>query len=220
MSLFGDVGSGAAAGSSFGPWGAVIGGAAGLAKGLLGNSAAKKKNRLLGQGIDEQAAFGREGGRDVNNAVTTLGASRPDIAGSRGQFMTSLRGLPQISGPITASRAFKGGAAASNAGAAGYGGNMADLFARIRAPQTQSVNDSVMLGHLGTDLDAVSRRAASADFINKLKVGKVQENPWLSLGTDVLRNVGKYGMTNGFGSGNINPVTISGPAANGGYKYP
>ncbi|KIQ21547.1 hypothetical protein [Xanthomonas campestris] len=65
-------------------------------------------------------------------------------------------------------------------GIADYGSSVANLMARIDAPQQQRQREAIESAQLGTDLGMIGRRSANDDFLTKLKLQSVRPNPWLA----------------------------------------
>lgn len=172
--------------------GLTIGGS--LVSSLAGASAQRRRNNVLAGGIREQDRAGIDASNAVNSALSDIGVSTPDVAGYRGQFMAALRGMPQVQGPVTASRAFKTGATAANSTVAADGARLADVFARIKAPTEQRVAEALRLRRAGGQLQDINRAAASKDFLTQLRAQSIQPNALTQILGGVAQNAGTSGL--------------------------
>lgn len=163
---------------------------------LGGASAARKQNALLAQGQRSQNVAGMQSAGVLGDAITQLGRSRPNPAAEQASFSAAL-GPESVSGPPTASRAFRNSAAGATAGARGYGSDLAGLFARIRAPGLQRRDESYALTEAGNALRPIQMRAQDDAFMTELRAGMKQPNPWLGLLSNGLQNAGGYMIRQG-----------------------
>jgi len=170
---------------------------AGTILGVAGDiAAARRRNRILSEGQRTQSRAGMETSGTMGDFLTQLRGSMPNPAAERGAFSSAL-GHPGISAPITGSARFRGDAAGATTGAQGYGGDMADLLARIRAPGLQRQGESQTLIRMGDALRPIQARAQDEDFLTQLRAGSVQSDPWLQLAGQGLSNVGSYYLGQG-----------------------
>ncbi len=159
-----------------------------------GASAARKKNNILGQGIREQDRAGMESTALTSDFLNRMRGTVYNPAAERAAFSSSLTG-PAVSGPGGAQ--FRADAAGATTGAQGYGGRMADLFARIRAPQAQRRQESELMMELGNQLRPIQMRSQDAAFLANLRAGQKQANPWLQMLGQGLSQAGGYMVENG-----------------------
>jgi hypothetical protein len=164
-----------------------------LITGLGQASAARKKNAILAEGQREQSRAGGEAAGVIGNFMDQLRASRATPEVERGAFNGVLQG-PAVSGPMTASRQFRGDARAATTGAQAYGGQMADWLARLRAPGLQRQRESQMMAETGNALRPIQMRSANDDFMTQFRAGQVKENPLYAIAGQGLSNIGKAGM--------------------------
>lgn len=179
-----------------------------LLGGLNNASAQRRQNSILAQGSRQQNRAGMESAGVMGDFLTQLRGSRPDAGAERGAFTAAL-GNPTITGPPTASSRFRADAAGATAGTQGYGRQLADLFARIRAPGLQRQNESEAMVRMGDALRPIQVRAQDDEFLTQLRAGMKQPNPWLGMLGSGLSNMGQYLIANG------NPkstLTRGGPA--------
>lgn len=161
---------------------------------LNGAAAARKKNAILGEGMRQQDRAGMEASNITADFINQLRRSAPNPAVERGAFTTAL-GSPTISGPGGAR--FRADAANVGGTTQRYGGQLADLFARIRAPQLQHQSEAEMLMGLSNALRPVQLRAQNDAFLTNLRAGMKQPNPWLGLLGQGLSQAGSYMVANG-----------------------
>ena len=176
--------------------GAGVSFAGNLLSGLNKASAARKQNRTLAAGTRAQNRAGMESAGVMGDFLTQLRNSAPNPAVERGAFNASL-GNPGVAAPATGSARFRADAAGATAGAQGYGRNLADLFARIRAPQLQRQDESELLLNMSNALRPIQARAQDDQFLTQLRAGMQQPNPWIGLLGQGLSSAGKYAVANG-----------------------
>lgn len=185
--------------------GAAVAGGGQLLGALNNAAAARKKNSILTKGTREQSRAGMEATRTTGDFLSQLRGSAPNPAAERGAFTGAL-GAPSISAPMTGSAQFRNDAAGATAGARAYGGNLADLFSRIRAPQLQRQQEGQTIVGMGDALRPITNKAQDDDFLTNLRAGQVQANPWVGLLAGGLNQAGNYMMANG-GSGSAAPTS-------------
>ena len=168
-----------------------------LLGGFADLKAAKKKNSLAAQNVQEQDRFAGQASQLVGQATRDIGASRPDIAGYTQQFAGALRGMPTVQGLPTAPQAFGQRAAAANSMNAADNGRLAQVFARVTAPAAQRQREGFRMAQLGNDTANLGAQAQARDFINQLRIGQVRANPLMKLGGDLLSNAGSSGIASG-----------------------
>jgi hypothetical protein len=168
--------------------GAMVGGQ--LAGGLNQTSALRRQNRILAEGSRQQSRAGMEATGAVGDFLSQLRASAPNPAAERGAFNATLNGGPAVAGPGGAQ--FRADAAGRTSGAQGYGRNLADLFARIRAPGLQRQEESILMGRLGDTLRPIEQRAGDDAYLTNLRAGQQQPNPWIGLLGQGASNWGNY----------------------------
>ncbi len=156
-----------------------------------GAAAAAKRNNYLTQGAREQSRAGMEAAGTTGDFLTQLRAMNYNPAAERAAFTGAL-GTPGVVAPMTGSARFRSDAAGATAGAQGYGRNLADLFARTRAPQQQRQGESQLLVRMGDALRPIQAQAHDDEFLTNLRAGSVQANPWQQLAGQGLSSLGSY----------------------------
>jgi hypothetical protein len=166
--------------------------AAGTGLGILGGqSAARKKNRILGEGSREQTRAGGEAAGTLAGFIEQLRSSTPTPGAERGAFTGAMAG-PAVSGPMTASRQFQGDARGATTATRAYGTKMADWLARMRAPGLQRQRENELLVNAGNAIRPITSRAQDEDFMTQYRAGNVKENPLYGLAGQGLQGVGNY----------------------------
>jgi hypothetical protein len=178
-----------AAGTALSVGGSVLGA-------LNGAAAARKKNGILTNGTREQDRYGMEATRATGDFLQQLRGSRANPAPERAAFTGAL-GAGSVGGLPTASSRFRSDAAGATNATQGYGRNMADLFARIRAPQLQRQNENEMMVGLGNTLKPIQMQSQDSQFLTNLRAGMTQPNPWLNLLSQGMQQGGNYMVANG-----------------------
>jgi len=178
-------------GTAGGPVGAAVSGVGALLGGLGAASAARKKNRILAEGQREQMRAGGEAAGTLGTFIDQMRRSTPDAGVERGAFTGAIHG-PAISGPMTASRQFQTDARGATAATQGYGNQMADWLARLRAPGLQRQRESELLTNAGNALKPIQMRSANQDFMTQFRAGQVKEDPLYGLLGKGLQGVGNY----------------------------
>lgn len=187
---------------------AVLAAVGGGATYVSQKQAADKQDDILGAQIRQQSARQDEADKSVNQLLANRTTS--DAANERGN--ASAQYLQQVrAAQGAASNGLRQAGAVSDAyqqqsndaalGIADYGANVANLMARIDAPQQQRQREAIESAQLGTDLGLIGRRAAADDFLAKLKIQGVQPNPWLAIGGSVASGLGQGMAAGGWGTG-------------------
>lgn len=166
---------------------AVLAAVGGGASYVSQKQAADKQDDMLGAQIRQQSARQDEADKSVNQLIANRTTS--DAANERGNASTQY--LQQVrAAQGTASNGLRQAGAVSDAyqqqsndaalGIADYGANVANLMARIDAPQQQRQREAIEGAQLGSDLGLIGRRAAGDDYLAKIKMQGVRANPWLA----------------------------------------
>jgi hypothetical protein len=169
---------------------------------LVNNAnAVKRRDRLLVQGMREQDRAGQETASEFGSLADLLRRSRPDVQGSRAQFASALRGTPRVGGPMTASAAFRGDAAGTNAGLDARSAWLAELAGQMQAPQLQQVHDNEAVNRSGERMGLIRSRAAGQDFLTQLRASMTQPNPYNAIAAGWWRQTGQNLGSLGGGGG-------------------
>lgn len=177
--------------------GAALVGAGNLVSALPGASAARRQNRILADGVRQQDRAGMESAATMSDFLSQLRASRANPAPERAAFTGAMVGAPGVSALPTASKRFRNDAATATADARGYGNTLADLFARIRAPNLQRQREGEVAMDAGNALRPIQMRAQDDEFLTNLRAGQVQANPWTQMLGQGLSRAGSYAIANG-----------------------
>lgn len=167
---------------------------------------AKKQDRALATSIRNQAGKQRQADARVNDEITKLEGSTAE--NQRVKNLTAYTdALRKRAGEMTAgltpaigSAAFQSDAAGAVDGVKRYADDSAGLMARIDAPAYQRRDEATGYGKLATDIGIISREADGQAFLDKLRLDRIRENPWLNALADIGMGVAGSGMT-GFGAG-------------------
>jgi hypothetical protein len=155
--------------------------------------AARKQNRETRKGIATQQNIQTQADYALNELLDGRATSAPDIAGERGNFMSQLRAnsAPQDSSLPIGSAAYRAGTAKANTGAQNYGGQLADLFARIQAPGRQRQNEAIQNSRLNDDFAGLARKSSGERFLTNMRVNSITPNPWVDMAAGLAKNAGQ-----------------------------
>lgn len=169
----------------------------------------KKQDRALAASIRNQSTKQRAADARVNEEITKLEGSTAenqrvknlnaytDALRKRAGEMTA--GLT----PAIGSAAFQTDAAGAVDGVNRYADENANLMARIDAPAYQRRDEATGYGKLATDIGVISREADGQAFLDKLRLDRIRENPWLNALADIGMGAVSGGMTGGKGVSKI-----------------
>lgn len=169
----------------------------------------KKQDRALATSIRNQASKQRQADARVNEEITKLEGSTAenqrvknlnaytDALRKRAGEMTA--GLT----PAIGSAAFQTDAASAADGVRQYADDNASLMARIDAPAYQRRDEAKGQGVLATDLSLIGREAEGQAYLDKLRLERIRENPWLNAIADIGIGVAGSGLGGGKGVSKI-----------------
>lgn len=166
------------------------------------NQAVKKQDRVLAEGIRQQAKVQKRGNERLNETLGDLERSRPggEQAGALEQYHRALQGTEQQAKAGQAiqglSEAYDSATSAGTKNAQGRVGNIADLLSRLDAPGLQRQREGFGVADLGSNLGALGREAQGIDYLARMKAQNVRRNPYL----DVLA-AGLNSYAGGYGGG-------------------
>lgn len=193
----------------------LLGAGGGLVSAYGANQQARQQDKIAAQGIRSQAARQREADALVNQTIRQQGQSSPDgyQQSAMDQYMEQLR---RTSGAATEGLSPTGAvsnrfltAAQSAAGdIADYGTNRAGILSRIDAPNRQRDAEGIAFGRLGSDLNPIRMGSQSDEYLTRLRMQNVRQNPWLGVLSGVLGSA----ATMDFGGGGGAPTTYGGQA--------
>jgi hypothetical protein len=157
---------------------AIVASAGSAIEALNNAAAARNKNKILTRGTREQDRAGMDATRTTGDFLQQLRGTAVNPAAERGLFSSALAS-PGVTALPTGSARFRADASHTAGAANAYGQNLADLFARIRAPQLQHQQESQLLLGLSNELRPIQARARDAQFLTELRSNTTQPNPWL-----------------------------------------
>lgn len=158
---------------------------------------AKKQDSALAQQIRTDSAHQQDadsavadlinktaGSTDTGAQQSLLGKFTQQIQDARGN---ATGGLNQVG---NVSDAYKASGADAALGITDYGNKVADLTSRIDAPTLQRQDEQADRLRFSSTLGGISRDAAGDDFLAKLRLQRIQANPYGMAAADAL---GSYG---------------------------
>lgn len=154
------------------------------------NQARRDQDRIAADSLRRNAEANRRGGERVAQEVQRIADSGPEAeqAAAQDDFMAALKqsqlkqGGDALGGPTGGSSRFAEDLDLARTSAAAEGRQLANRTARIDAPQFQRVREGAGFTNTGVDLSLIDDRARGADFLNRLRLARVQPNP----GVDAL----------------------------------
>lgn len=183
---------------------------------------AKKQDSALAQQIRADSAHQQDADSAVADLINKTGQSndqgqQQSLLGKFTQQIQDARGnatggLNQVG---NVSDAYKDSGADAALGITDYGKKVADLTSRIDAPNLQRQDEQADRLRFSSTLGGISRDAAGDDFLAKLRLQRIQPNPYGMAAADAL---GAYGGAKLSGSmyGSA-PKTTGSVTFNGGY---
>jgi hypothetical protein len=172
--------------------------AAGTGTQMLGQqSALRRQDRTLAEGLRRQAELQRQAAGRTMEHIEGFGESGPeqDEARSREAFMQALRaaqepaegGLPGVPG---ASPRYAEDVAAGRGQVMGEAGERAGRLATIDAPTHQRLREAAQLGRTGFDVGELGRQSQAQDFLARLRASGQQPNPWIQAAGSLMQGMG------------------------------
>lgn len=178
---------------------------------VASNKKAKEQDRLAAQGIIEQGAKNQEAGKKVNKNIQDVAAANPQAqAAARAQdYVSAIRraqptanvGLGAVQGAnaryaedVDAAKSTSMAQALDRAGTQAA----VDAPAMLRQKEAEGrANTAQQIGMIGED-------SKQLDYINRLRIANVKNNPWLMAAGSVLKGAGTgyaAGGAGGWGGG-------------------
>lgn len=189
--------------------------ASATAKAYNANQTAKKQDRALATGIRNQAKKQQQADGRVNEEIAKLEASTAENQRQK-NLMGYTDAIRKRAGDMTAgltpaigSGAFREGSASAAEGIQQYAADNANLMARIDAPSYQRMDEAKGYGRMATDLDIIKRESDGQAYLDKLRLDRIRENPWIDALADIGMGVAGSGMT-GFDAGKAASKAASG----------
>jgi hypothetical protein len=165
---------------------------------------AQDQDKMAAQGITAQQAKQRQIDERLSGEISNLEGSSPEDerAQSMEQFMQQLRATrSEAAGtPTVGSDRYGQDTETSQAGVQNYGQKVADIFSRIRSASDQRRNEGFLLNRAGSDVAGVAREASGENFLNRLRMGGIQRNPWVDAASQIGNGVAA-GMAGNIGAG-------------------
>ncbi|MCW0413476.1 hypothetical protein NG831_06565 [Xanthomonas sacchari] len=169
---------------------------------------AKRQDNALADQIRQQNARQAEADAQVNNLVQkratsdasteraqTLGAYLDQVRAATGAATSGLGQVGKVSD------AYQQAANDAALGVADYGQKSAQLMSRIDAPTQQRQREALQNAQFQTDLGLIKRNAAGDDYLAKLRLQRIRENPWLSAASQLATSAAaSSAASGGFGS--------------------
>lgn len=185
---------------------------------------AKDQDQAAAQGINAQARKQREIDERVSSEIGALEGSSPEDerAQAMDKYMTQLRSARgNMRGDAevpTAGARYQQDAATSKAAIGNFGEKVADILARVQAAGDQRRNEGFSFARTGSDVAGVAREAQGEDFLNRLRMGGIQRNPWVDAGGQALGGIASGMSANYASKSGIGPAAgaVGGRGAGGG----
>lgn len=184
---------------------------------------AKKADKIAAQGIAEQAKLQREANTKLNDQLDVLETSTPEeeYQSRSGQIRDQLRRKQAIG--LAGIQNTGGGDAVTTMAEAGrgkavdYGDFINAAVSGMDAPKLQRQGENFMFADTNSALNIVRRNSAQEDFMTRLRMNGVRQNPWLSM---LSAGLSAYagGAAGGFGGGKT--MAGSGTAVPGSTQLP
>ncbi len=174
------------------PWQAIGASVGSRATATAQAGALRRQNRILGEGARLQNRAGMEATANFADFLDQLRGNRVNPAVEQSMFADAL-GAGSVNVLPTASGAARGDAAAQTGATRGYGGNLAALLARIRAPQLEEQRTNEAFMRMGNRMRPIQMRAQDNEFLTNLRAGLQQPNRFLTGVGTLLGGGGKSG---------------------------
>jgi TolA-binding protein len=181
------------------------------------NKTLHRQDQQAAQGIRQQSKRQQEANAKVNELIQKTKGSNAegDKTAALQQYMQQLgvsrggaeAGLGDVSG---ASGAFANATNDARSGVADYGSQVAGLMSRIDAPMRQRDRENDWRNNFSSDIERIKRFSAGDDFLNKLKLNKIQRNPWLDVASSVIGAAGS-GLASGYSGGSAGAMVTGAP---------
>jgi len=164
----------------------------------------KRKDRELAIGIGKQGELDKEAAERVNEEITALGASNPEVekAAAVAGFKDTLRASQDLTAEAQpdvfgASERFAEDLGQSKQGVDARAAGRAELLSKIDAPGRQRQTEAVGRGQLSSDIGQFADRSQMEHFLSTLKASEHRNNPFVDIIADVVSGVASGGVTSG-----------------------
>jgi hypothetical protein len=186
------MGAGAAAAAPY------IVAAAGAGAGALNTRrTAQKQDAAAAQGIRQQGARQRQINERVDAELEAVKGSSEEAErrAAADDFMAQLqRTRAQAAGLnpalLAANPRYDTEQLAQNDAATVNAARVADLMTRVAAPILQRQREGSRFAQLGTDVGIIGRAAAGEDFLTRLRMQAMRNNPWIDAAGQTMVGIG------------------------------
>jgi hypothetical protein len=144
---------------------------------------ARDQDQMAARGIRTQQEKQRQIDSRLSGEIGSLEQSNPDDerAASLDAFLQQLRATKgEAQGETTPGVSRYGqDTELAQAGVQNYGTKVADILSRLRGPVEQRRNEGYGFNRAGSDAATIARDAQGQAYLNRLRIGNIQRNPWI-----------------------------------------
>jgi hypothetical protein len=203
---------------------AVLAAVSGGAQYANASNAASRANNAEAQSIADQAQFRNQANGQVQQLTKQIANNQPNVLADQDKtaFVNTLRANAAGStqggnvapgstnfgqavsalpvGTVGSSR-YKAGNAAAQQEVEQFGNTNAAQLANVDAPVRQRQFEGLDMQSLGTNLNTLGLESHTQNFVDQLRAQQAgQQNPWVSLFSNIAGNLANYGSKNWGGS--------------------
>lgn len=157
--------------------GAVIQGLGAGVNSYQGELSARRQSDNAKAGIGKQRQIERDINSGVNNAVSGLSKSTPSAEreNAASGYLRALRSnrVGAVERPQFGSSRYRSGAAEAGRGVGDYASQVAQLLARINAPELQRQREAEGMARLSADISAARRNSEAEQYLTALRSGAI-----------------------------------------------
>ena len=177
----------------------LLGAGGGLVSAYGANQQARQQDKIAAQGIRNQAARQREADALVNQTIRQQQQSGPE-GYQRSALDEYMQQLQRTAGAATqglnpagaVSNRFADAATAAAGDIGDYGTNRAGILSRIEAPMRQRDAEGISFGRLNSDLNPIRMGSQSDEYLNRLRMQNVRQNPWMGVISGALGSASTF----------------------------